>query len=293
MTGFARVRRMLAEGEVALSVKSVNHRGLDLHFHLPAEMDPLEPALRAAVKGRLSRGHLQIHAALVPAADGAAAAALNEPMLAAYLAAFRKAQADHGLAGQPDLNTALRVPGILRAEARIELGPEAEAAIVEAMGEALGILDRFREREGAAIAADLRRRVEAITALTASMEEIRAGATQEYHKRLKERVRTLLRGAGIDPQRLAQEAAMLADRSDVSEELLRLRTHAAQVVAILDSGGETGKKLDFLLQEMNREANTILSKTSGLGDLGLKITELALAAKTEIDKIREQALNLE
>jgi uncharacterized protein (TIGR00255 family) len=102
-----------------------------------------------------------------------------------------------------------------------------------------------------------------------------------------------LRGAAVDPQRLAQEAALLADRSDIAEELVRLRTHAGQVEAILAGDGEVGKRLDFLLQEMNREANTVLSKTGGLGDLGLTITELALAAKSEIDKIREQSLNLE
>jgi uncharacterized protein (TIGR00255 family) len=103
----------------------------------------------------------------------------------------------------------------------------------------------------------------------------------------------LLRGAGIEPQRLAQEAALLAERSDISEELIRLKTHAAQLEKLLDASGEVGKRLDFLLQEMNREANTILSKTGGLGDLGLTITDLALAAKAEIDKLREQSLNLE
>ena len=112
-------------------------------------------------------------------------------------------------------------------------------------------------------------------------------------KRLKERLQDLLRGASIEPQRLAQEAAVLADRSDVSEELIRLKTHTGQVDGLLRSDGEIGKKLDFLLQEMNREANTILSKTGGLGELGLTITELALAVKSEIDKIREQSLNLE
>ena len=106
-------------------------------------------------------------------------------------------------------------------------------------------------------------------------------------------MKDLLRGVGLEPQRLAQEAALLADRSDISEELVRLKTHADQVEKLLNAGGEIGKRLDFLLQEMNRESNTVLSKTGGLGDLGLTITDLALAAKSEIDKIREQSLNLE
>ena len=114
-----------------------------------------------------------------------------------------------------------------------------------------------------------------------------------FQKRLREKLSDLLHSAGLDPQRLAQEAAILADRSDIAEELVRLRTHTEQLEKMLAAGGEVGKRLDFLLQEMNREANTVLSKTGGLGDLGLTITDLALAAKSEIDKIREQALNLE
>jgi uncharacterized protein (TIGR00255 family) len=139
----------------------------------------------------------------------------------------------------------------------------------------------------------MRERSASVCDLVTQMEKIRSRATAAFQKRLNERLRELLRGAGIEPQRLAQEAALLAERSDISEELIRLKTHAAQLEKLLDASGEVGKRLDFLLQEMNREANTILSKTGGLGDLGLTITDLALAAKAEIDKLREQSLNLE
>jgi uncharacterized protein (TIGR00255 family) len=161
------------------------------------------------------------------------------------------------------------------------------------MDEALEMLNRFREREGTAITEEMRSRCAIICDQVVKMEKIRSKASSVFQKRLKERLQDLLRGASIEPQRLAQEAALLADRSDVSEELIRLKTHTGQVDALLQADGEVGKKLDFLLQEMNREANTILSKTGGLGELGLTITELALAAKSEIDKIREQSLNLE
>ena len=164
---------------------------------------------------------------------------------------------------------------------------------MEAMGEALGLLNTFREREGVAVAADMLQRSAAICELVAQMESIRSRAVPLFHKRLQERLKDLLKGVGLEPQRLAQEASVLADRSDVSEELLRLKTHAGQLEQLLKGSGEVGKRLDFLLQEMNREANTILSKTGGLGELGLKITDLALGAKSEIDKIREQSLNLE
>ena len=129
--------------------------------------------------------------------------------------------------------------------------------------------------------------------MRAGREEIRAGAVPAFQRRLRDKLSDLLHGVGIDPQRLAQEAAILADRSDIAEELVRLRTHAAHLQEMLTGAGEVGKRLDFLLQEMNRESNTVLSKTGGLGEMGLTITELALAAKSEIDKIREQSLNLE
>jgi uncharacterized protein (TIGR00255 family) len=128
------------------------------------------------------------------------------------------------------------------------------------------------------------------------METIRADAPEVFQHRLAERLKDLLKnaqGVQIDPQRLAQEAAILADRSDIGEELARLKIHSGQLAALLEAGGESGKKIDFLLQEMNRETNTILSKTTGAGEIGLKITELALAAKAAIEKIREQSLNLE
>jgi uncharacterized protein (TIGR00255 family) len=139
----------------------------------------------------------------------------------------------------------------------------------------------------------MRERCQSICGLVSRMEEIRAGAVAAFQKRLREKLADLLRGAGIEPQRLAQEAAILADRSDIAEELMRLRTHADHLETLLNGEGEIGKRLDFLLQEMNRESNTVLSKTGGLGDLGLTITDLALSAKSEIDKIREQSLNLE
>ncbi len=132
-----------------------------------------------------------------------------------------------------------------------------------------------------------------IAMVAAEVELIREGASAAFQSRMAERLKELLKGAQVEPQRLAQEAAILADRSDIGEELVRLRIHAAQLAELLNGGGEVGKKLDFLLQEMNRETNTILSKTGGIGDAGLRITELALGAKAAVEKVREQSLNLE
>jgi uncharacterized protein (TIGR00255 family) len=291
MTGFAQARRTTPEGELVLSLKTVNHRGLDLHFHLPPELDAFETAIRDVVKAGVARGHVQLHVTLTRSAGGVQAA-LNRPLLGAYLAAFELARREFQLDGKPDLNTAFRIPGMFAA-ASPELDAGFEQTLKEVTSEALQALNQFREREGAEIAGEMRSRSEAIRRLAAEMEKIRFQATAAFQKRLKQKLSELLRGAGVEPQRLAQEAALLAERSDISEELARLRTHAAELEDLLEKGGEVGKKLDFLLQEMNRESNTVLSKTSGLGDIGLKITGLALAAKAEIDKIREQSLNLE
>jgi len=293
MTGFARVKRAAPQGELTLSLKSVNHRGLDLHFHLPPEFDALENEIRGALKNGIARGHVQIHLAFLRV-PGEGEAPLNRGLLDAYIRAFREASKTYQLSGQPDLNALLRIPGMLSAAGDdLDVPQEIGAAVLELTHEAVAALNAFREREGAATARELRQRCENIGGLVERMEQIREGAIPAFQKRLRDKLADLLHGASIDPQRLAQEAALLADRSDIAEELVRLRTHSDQLQAILKAGGEVGKRLDFLLQEMNRESNTILSKTGGLGDLGLTITELALSAKSEIDKIREQSLNLE
>jgi uncharacterized protein (TIGR00255 family) len=290
MTGFARVRKALPEGELVISLKSVNHRGLDLHFHMPAELDPFENALRQLIKTEMARGHVQINMKFDRAT--AQQASVNRAMLDAYLAAFYRASRELGIPGEPDLNAALRIPGMFQAEGAGE-DASLEPALVAVAEEALALLNAFREREGAAIVDELRRRCAAIREAAERLEDLRGQALQAFHKRLTERLTELLNGAAIDPQRLAQESAILAERSDVAEELMRLKTHAGQLDEILASGGEIGKRLDFLLQEMNRETNTLLSKTSGLGGLGLAITEQGLTVKAEIEKIREQSLNLE
>ncbi|HEU5020592.1 MAG TPA: YicC/YloC family endoribonuclease [Bryobacteraceae bacterium] len=297
MTGFARVSRSLPSGELTLTIKTVNHRGLDLHFHMPMDFDAIEPALRAAIRKRVVRGHAQVLVSFkrtAPAA-GDSSFAINEAMLQGWLDAFSYAAAKLGLeAQQPDLNQALRLPGMVETRTGSSEPDETlQEETLSAAAEALEELDRFRLREGKAIDAELRARIASIQDLVKRMEEIRSRALPYFQKRLQDRLGEMLAGAHIDPARLAQEAAILAERSDISEELVRLKTHADQTGALISAEGETGKKLDFLLQEMNREANTILSKTGGLGEQGLVLTDLGLAAKAEIDRIREQSLNIE
>jgi uncharacterized protein (TIGR00255 family) len=294
MTGFARVSRSTPAGELTLSIKTVNHRGLDLHFHMPMEFDAVEPALRSAIRKRISRGHVQVQMFFKRTVDADGAACINETLLRAWLDSFRDLAERFGIDSKPDLNQALRLPGMIESRGNApsaDTGVEAEA--LAAAHDAIEELDRFRLREGTAIEAELRARAASIRELVVRMEDIRGRALPHFQQRLRDRLGELLGGAQIDPARLAQEAALLAERSDISEELVRLKTHADEAEALLSAEGETGKKLDFLLQEMNRETNTILSKTGGLGEQGLTLTSLGLAAKAEIDRIREQSLNIE
>lgn len=293
MTGFARARRPLGEKELIVSIKTVNHRGLDVHVHAPASADAFENAIRTAVKAKLTRGHADVRINLPDFARNGDSTAVNHELLEEYVAAFREAAARHCLESQPDLNAALRLPGMFGDSGSGEPPPETEGLLLDALAEALTELNVFRAREGAAIAQEMQLHNGQVAAAADAIEKIRGTAVSTFQARLSERLADLLKGVQIEPQRLAQEAAILVDRSDVGEELARLRIHSGQLALLLDRGGEVGKKLDFLLQEMNREANTILSKTSGIGEIGLKITDLALGAKAAIEKIREQSLNLE
>jgi len=293
MTGFARVRYPLGDGELVVSAKSVNHRSLDLVIQVPAALEPLESVIRAKVKSSVLRGHVEVRVSLPKAANGDAALTLDREFLHDYLRIFREEAAAHDLESKPDLNAALRIPGMFTAAENAGPPEGVEGALGAALAAALDELNEFRSREGREIADELRGHNQRLTDGADHMDELREAALDYFQKRLSERLQEVAKGIQIDPQRLAQEAAILADRSDIGEELARLKIHAGQLAALLDAGGEVGKKLDFLLQEMNRETNTILSKTSGAGEPAMKITDLALAAKAAIEKIREQSLNLE
>jgi uncharacterized protein (TIGR00255 family) len=293
MTGFARVRHPLGDGELVVSTKSVNHRSLDLLIQVPPALEPFEGAIRAKVKSSVVRGHVEVRVSVPKKATGDTVLAIDRDFLHDYLRIFREEAAAHDLESKPDLNAALRIPGMF-APAESASPPEGiEGALEAALVAALDELNEFRSREGREIADELRGHNQRLSAAAEQMEQLRAAASEYFQKRLAERLQEVAKGIQIDPQRLAQEAAILADRSDIGEELARLKIHSGQLAALLDTGGEVGKKLDFLLQEMNRETNTVLSKTSGAAEPALKITDLALASKAAIEKIREQSLNLE
>jgi uncharacterized protein (TIGR00255 family) len=306
MTGFAQVKgevNGLANAPVvgrgsgdskarlafALSLKSVNHRFLDLHFRLPSGTDSLEMQLRRLLKERIARGHVEVTLSLERSSSEALA--LNRELIGGYISAFRAAAAEFSLAAEPDLNAVLRIPGALDS-ANDTADGEIEAAVMAKVGEALERLNQMRDEEGKGIERELRQRMAHLAEAGKVVQQHRRAVLQNYTERLQTRIQELL-GTTADKERVLQEAALLVDRSDIQEEIVRLETHVQHFLGLLDEGGEIGKKLDFLLQEMNREANTLLSKTSGLAGEALNITEAGLAMKAEIEKSREQVQNLE
>jgi uncharacterized protein (TIGR00255 family) len=273
----------------ALSLKSVNHRFLDLHFRLPSGSDSLEMQLRRLLKEKIARGHVEVTLSLER--GGGETLALNRPLVSAYIAAFRAAAGEFGVPSDPDLNVVLRIPGALDSARDPEDGA-LEAVVMGRVGEALDRLNEMREQEGRSIENELRERMAHLREAVKTVQIHRRTVLQSYVERLQTRLQELL-GSSADKERILQEAALLVDRSDIQEEIVRLENHVQHFLGLLDEHGEVGKKLDFLLQEMNREANTLLSKTSGLAGDALKITEAGLVMKAEIEKSREQVQNLE
>jgi uncharacterized protein (TIGR00255 family) len=293
MTGFARIAGRVSETlGFSVSLKSVNHRFLDLHMRLPSGVEGIEIQLRRILKEKLHRGHVEV--TLNIERSQKAEAGYDHALVAAYVEAFRAASAEHGLTADPDLNAVFRLPGVLMAESRnSEEGLKGlEEAVLRETDALVAALETMRAQEGSVLANELRAGMERLRKLVDEAALLREKVQQAYFDRLNQRMKTMLDG-GFDQERILQEAALIAERSDVEEEVTRLRTHIDHFISLLDQGGEVGKKLDFLLQEMNREANTLLSKTSGVAGNGTRITEAGLGMKSEIEKAREQVQNLE
>ncbi len=295
MTGFARVSGRIGELLTwTLSLKSVNHRFLDLHMRLPAGAESLEMRLRRLLKEKVLRGHLEVtlnvDRGLRPSAH------FDRDLLQGYIAAFRSAASESSLDQQPDLNAIFRLPGVLTAESRFsEQEMQAlEDDVTAQTGALVDALNRMRGQEGAALAEELGATMTRLDHIVGQVAHMRLDVQKAYYERISQRLSSLVNGnLSMDRDRVLQEAAMLAERSDVEEEVTRLRTHIQHFQSLLQAGGEMGKKLDFLLQEMNREANTLLSKTGGVSGNGQRITDLGLGMKSEIEKAREQVQNLE
>ena len=298
MTGYARATiEVNPQLSFTLTIKSVNHRFLDPHLRLPSGLDGLEIELRRLLKEHLLRGHIEL--TLQIERNTQQRTGYNRDVVAAYVEAFRAAAAEFSLPGDPDLNVILRMPNALQGDSRSneEENAALSATVLVAMLPLLDELKSMRRREGSALAVILNTTLERLAESVRGVAALRPQVEQRYQQRLTERLEAAIgadgNALGVNRQRMLEEIALLVERSDVSEEIARMETHITHFREVLTAGGETGKKLDFLLQEMNREANTLLSKTSGIAGKGAEVTELGLSMKAEIEKAREQIMNLE
>jgi uncharacterized protein (TIGR00255 family) len=290
MTGFAQSKGQHGEFSFTINVKSVNHRFLDLHLRLPANSDALEMRVRKLVKEHMQRGHLEITVKLERTET--AGVSVNREMVAGYVAAFRKISSELGLTGEPDLNIIFRLNGVLAGGDEMPDDSGLRENVLARLEEAVRKLDQMRVQEGQTIVRELSERMEHLQKGTEEVEKLRSVVLRAYLEKVQSRLQELI-GNQSDPDRLLQEAALLADRTDIQEEIVRMKTHIQHFLGLVDEAREAGKKMDFLLQEMNREANTMLSKTSGVSGEALRITELGLAMKADIEKSREQVQNIE
>ena len=287
MTGFGAGRA--AEGAEAISVeaKSVNHKFCEVKARLPRELAALEGEVGRLVKARLARGAVEVFVRREGAAGGLVPQ-VNAALAQAWVAALRELGRSLGVAGDVALVDLARVEGVVKIA---EQPPDLELAgraLALALGNALTALEVMRAKEGAALAADLAARLDAIERASVEAKVLVPQSVEAYRDRLAARVAELSRGVPVEPARLAQEVAIFADKSDVAEELTRLASHLVQARGLLDAPQPVGRSLEFVVQEMNREVNTLGSKSQSAG-----IAALIVTMKTELERIREQIQNVE
>jgi uncharacterized protein (TIGR00255 family) len=291
MTGYGR-QRVDGDGIAAtVEMRTVNHRFLDPHIRLNREYAFLEPELVQLIRQSLRRGRVDANVSVQLTNEQEFP--LNLPAVRGYVQAAARLQTELGFSDSLRLDTLFSLPGVLQAadtmlEPSDELRRKVSSTVLDAARGALQGVIEMRRQEGSSLKADMCGYLDSIEAGAARIRELAPGTVAEYQKKLEERLSEILPQAAIDPSRVAQEVAILAERSDISEEIARLDSHVRQYREILQAGNEVGKKLDFLLQEMQREVNTTLSKTGNL-----EITRLAIGAKGDIEKLREQVQNVE
>lgn len=292
MTGFASLTRDDERGTIGITIRAVNHRFLDMQLRVPAQLADLEPKLRAQLQKRLTRGRIELALALQQRQTPSPVVELQEEFARALAAAMDAAR-DRGLVkGELTPGDLLRLPQAFNIRDRIAetetLGKVFGPLVEDALEAAIDDLETMRVREGAHLAADLEARRTTLAMLIEDLAKAADSGRQDLEGRLNERVKELIAAMPVDPTAVAQEIVRVAQRSDISEEVTRFRGHLAHWEALVAGAEPCGRKLDFLLQEMNREINTIGSKADGL-----QVSELIITAKAELERMREQVQNVE
>ena len=288
MTGYGRMSVERDGRQLTVELKSVNHRFLDLSFRMPRSFNCLEDMARKMIGARLARGHVDVFATYHNMREDSKKVTVDEALLGAYMTALDQIREKAGLADNRGLMQMAQMHDVLV----VSEAEEDQEALKDLMEEALtGALDQMQEmrlREGESLKADVLDRINRLEKMTGQIEERYPATVAEYRQKLRARVEELMDGAAMDEQRLIQEVAVMADRSAIAEETVRLHSHFAQVREMAEAKEPVGRKLDFIVQELNREVNTISSKSQDV-----PITNLVVSAKAEIEKIREQVQNIE
>ena len=288
MTGYGRAVETVNGREFTVEIRSVNNRYLDCTVKLPRSFSFAEEAVKAAVKAAVSRGKVDVYISVRSETEADVQVTLNKPVLEGYLAAMRQMVTEYGVHDDISVSTLSRMNDIFVVDKPKADEDQLKADLLSVVDKALSAYDAMRVTEGLALENDLRSRANTILELVAQVEEQNPKTVSEYRKRLEEKMREVLESKSIDESRILTEAAIFADKVAVDEETVRLRSHLEQMDEMLRGNGGIGRKLDFLLQEMNREANTTGSKCSDV-----KVARIVVDIKAELEKIREQTQNIE
>ncbi len=288
MTGYGRAVETVNGREFTVEIRSVNNRYLDCTVKLPRVLSFAEEAVKAAVKGAVSRGKVDVFISMRSEAESDVQVTLNKPVLEGYLAAMRQMVSEYGVRDEISVSTLSRMSDVFVVEKPQADEDQLKADLLAVVQKALLAYDQMRVTEGLALENDLRNRANTILDLVSQVEAANPQTVSDYRKRLETKMQEVLEGKGFDEGRILTEAAIFADKVAVDEETVRLRSHLEQMDHMLRGNGGIGRKLDFLLQEMNREANTTGSKCSDV-----KVARIVVDIKAELEKIREQTQNIE
>lgn len=288
MTGFGRAEKIIEGRDILVEIKSVNHRFFDFSARISRGYGFLEDKVKTYLQKCVTRGKIDVLVSLETLDDTQAEVAVNHSLAAGYLAALRELRNEYGLPDDITVSTVARYQDIFTVRHAQEDEEKVWSQVAEVLREAAVPLLAMRESEGARLKEDLAARTRTILRAVAKIEERSPKTVEEFRVKFTERLNSLLDGAGVDEQRILTEAAVFADKVSVTEETVRLRSHVSQFGELMESGDAVGRRLDFLTQEMNREANTIGSKCADA-----EISHIVVDMKAEIEKIREQIQNIE
>lgn len=289
MTGFGRAEKQNGKYQCKAEIRSVNNRFIEINARLPKSFIELEQPLKKLIKDHCARGSFDLTLSLEQNGEETADLVLkaNLPLARQYAQAFGEIRDALGLSSELDINTLAGLRDLVKVEP-FTLDPASGELAIQTVTEALAGLQQMRTEEGGNLHTDISSRIDDIEQLALEIRNRQGAVTQEYQNRLRERVRVLTEGIDLDPARLAQEVALLADRADVTEEIIRLGSHLKQFRSLMSQEGPVGRKLEFITQEINREVNTIGSKT-----VDATVSSAVIDIKSDLEKIREQLQNIE